>query len=729
MTGRLAFFAPCPKGVEPLLADELRRLKLPGVRPQRSGVLFSGGVPEGLRALYWTRLATRVLLTLGEVDARSADVLYAGVADMPWEEHLRASGTIAVDASGVNDALRNTQFTAVRVKDAIADRFRERFSVRPSVDTRSPDVRVNVAVRANKATVSVDLAGTPLHRRGYREPGVQVAAPMKETLAAALLDFASWREIAEAGGSFVDPMCGSGTLAIEAALMAGDVAPGLVRGEHAVERWLGFDADAWRRIGEQARRRRDAGLARLPLIVASDSDPRAVDIARRCAKRAGLEYHVNIEHAAVEKLRVPHDAVPGLVATNPPWGERLSERSELPALYRVLGEGLRASFVGWRLAVASPDPALPRGLGMRPLSSAELGSGKGAATVTTFDVGADLVAHAGSGRALPVAGGEEFANRLRKMSKHVGKWARRTGVSCYRVYDADLPDFAIAVDVYEGAGPSAGERWIHVAEYAAPAEVDADLASARLDAAVEAIATEFGVERDSIFVKRRARQRGSAQYERLERRGATGVVAENGLLFEVNLSDYLDTGLFLDHRDTRAWLREMASGKRFLNLYAYTGTATAYAAAGGAASSVTVDLSQTYLDWARRNLELNGISTERHTSARSDTFAWLEEARASGTTFDLVFCDPPTFSSSKAVEGTFDVQRDHVRLILAIGEVLADGGTLVFSCNRRRFRLDEEALAAAGLAARDVTARTIPKDFERTPWVHACWTIARTAGS
>ncbi len=725
MTGRYSYFAPCPAGVEPFLADELRRLGIRGVRPQRSGVLFTGGVAEGLRALYWTRLASRVLLTLASVDASSAEALYDGVRELRWEDHMTADGTLAVDAGGTNDALRNTQFTAVKVKDAIADRFRDLSGGRPSVDVRDPDLRINVAVRSGKATISLDLAGQPLHKRGYREQGIQVEAPMKETLAAAVLEAAGWREIAEADGAFLDPMCGSGTLAIEAALMAAEIAPGLIRPSHPVQRWLGFDAEAWARMVSDAERRREAGLSRLPVISASDHDPRAVDIARRCAARAGLEFLIDIERRDIAELEPPSDATPGLIATNPPWGERLSDRAELPALYSALGSRLGA-FEGWRLAVVSPDPALAKGLGLVTGSALVLGSGKGVATVTTFpELGPKAVAlppSASQGeRREQGASADAFENRLRKMAKHYGKWARRAGVTCYRVYDADLPDYALAVDLYEGTGPDAGRRWAHLAEYAPPAGIDPDRASARLDTAV-AIAAE-SLEVEEVFVKRRERQRGTAQYERVEARGATGVVAENGLLFEVNLSDYLDTGLFLDHRDTRAWVRELAPDKRFLNLFAYTGTASVYAAAGGARETTTVDLSATYLEWAQRNLALNGFDGAAHRVERDDTFAWLHRARQNGRKFDLVFCDPPTFSSSKRMDGTFDVQRDHVRLLHAIHQVLAENGLVIFSCNRRSFTLEEVPLTDLGFEVRDVTARTIPKDFEQRPGVHRCWTL------
>ncbi len=337
--------------------------------------------------------------------------------------------------------------------------------------------------------------------------------------------------------------------------------------------------------------------------------------------------------------------------------------------------------------------------------------------------GATEAARPAAAVAAPDQGGAAFENRLKKMAKHLGGWARKSGVTCYRIYDADLPDYNVAIDLYESA--ETGERYAHIAEYAPPAGVDAERAAARLQWASAATAEVLGIAGEDVFVKRRERQRGLSQYERVSRSGVVINVAENGLRFEVNLSDYLDTGLFLDHRDTRAKVREMAKGTRFLNLFAYTGSATVYAAAGGAASTTTVDLSATYLEWARRNLALNGIAGPQHDFVQADVVQWLESARRAGNRYELIFCDPPTFSNSKRMRDTWDVQRDHVGLITAAAALLAEDGTLLFSCNRRKFALDDDALAAAGLQVRDITRQTIPKDFERTPGVHSCWIIRR----
>lgn len=739
MSSAYAFFAPCPRGVEPLLADEFRRLRLPGVRPQRGGVLFSGALADAYRALLWSRLASRVLLSLSAVDAADADELYAGVREIAWEDHVAPEGTIAVDASGMSDTLRNTQFTAVRVKDAIADRFRDRFGVRPGVDTADPDLRVNVVLARGKARVSIDLSGEPLHRRGYRQSGIQVAAPMKETLAAALLEVAGWRGIAREGGGFADPLCGSGTIAIEAAMAATDTAPGLLRNRWGFDRWLGHDEEAWSALLDEADERCETGRGCAVPVLASDADPAAVEIAEACVRRAGLAGVVRVERRRLADAVPPAGAATGLVACNPPYGERLSAREGLPALYDELAERMRCAFSDWTLAVITPDDTLAAGLGERPERVHELYNGKILAPVSVFaPFGADaheavrapksgLHEPAGASVSAPDPSAEAFENRLRKMAKHLGTWARRTGVTCYRVYDADLPDYNVAVDVYEGAAADLGRRFVHLAEYAPPSGIDPGKAAERLEWARVAAARVLGAEPEDVFVKRRERQRGTSQYERVARSGVNATVAENGLLFEVNLSDYLDTGLFLDHRDTRAWLRELAGGTRFLNLFAYTGTASVCAAAGGAVSTTTVDLSATYLDWAGRNLALNGVSGPQHSRVQADVTRWLDQARRLGNRYELVFCDPPTFSNSKRMSESWDVQRDHVALIRAAARLLADDGTLVFSCNRRRFTLDEVALAGEGLAVRDVTRRTIPKDFERTPHVHACWTI-RHAG-
>jgi 23S rRNA (guanine2445-N2)-methyltransferase / 23S rRNA (guanine2069-N7)-methyltransferase len=706
------------------------------VRPLSGGVTFGGPLWSAYRALLWSRVASRILLTLERVPAATSEELYDAVAAIPWEDHLGPDGTLAIDASGVNAGLRNTQFTAVRVKDAIADRFIQKFGRRPSVNTSSPDVRVNVVVRNDRATISIDLSGQPLHRRGYREQGTQVEAPMKETLAAAVLLIAGWPAIAAQGGCFVDPLCGSGTLPIEAAMIAGDVAPGLMRTKWGFSRWLGHDHEAWAAVLGDAVSRREAGLKNVTAIRGSDADGHAVDIARECVARAGLEGVVEISRRDLAEL-VADDLdtarpQPGLVAINPPYGERIQAQGGLGVLYRELSERLRAGFPGWTLAVITPDAGLSAGVALTADKTAPLYNGRILTQVSVFRVaGADEPAPEGapcypSPAALSDAA-LAFGNRLRKNLRHLEKWARRSDVTCFRVYDADLPDYAVAVDLYTGAGTDSGARWAHVAEYAPPPGIDIGRAQQRLDDVLAVVPEILGIEPEDVFLKVRQRQRGDSQYERVSRSGVVGTVSEGGLLFEVNLTDYLDTGIFLDHRMTREWIRDLAADKRFLNLFAYTGTVSVYAADGGARETTTVDLSATYVGWSERNMARNGFSGAQHRRVQADVLQWIDAAAATpDSRYDLVFCDPPTFSNSKRMQETWDVQRDHVALLTRTAEVLAPGGVLFFSCNRRKFSLDLEALTLAGLECENVTARTIPKDFERKPGVHSCWLIRRS---
>jgi 23S rRNA (guanine2445-N2)-methyltransferase / 23S rRNA (guanine2069-N7)-methyltransferase len=283
------------------------------------------------------------------------------------------------------------------------------------------------------------------------------------------------------------------------------------------------------------------------------------------------------------------------------------------------------------------------------------------------------------------------------------------------VYDADLPEYALALDLYEG--------WAHVQEYAAPPSVDPGRAAARLKDALATIPVVLGMDPGRVILKVRRKQKGPAQYERQAATGEFRVVHEGGLRFRVNLTDYLDTGLFLDHRPTRALIRGLAAGGRFLNLFAYTGAASVYAAAAGAVSTTTVDLSSVYLDWARRNMALNGFAEGRaHRFVRADCLAWLTSPHPER--FHLIFLDPPTFSNSKRMGGqTFDVQRDHASLIRAAATLLARDGILLFSNNFRHFKMNRAALSQ--FMVEECSAATIPLDFERTPRIHTCWKIVR----
>lgn len=723
------FFASCPRGLEDLLLGELRALGIGETRGAVGGVRFTGSLTDAYRTCLWSRVASRVMVLLAEIPARDAGELHANAVDLPWERHVAPAATIAVDFTGVSEQLRNSLFGARRVKDAVVDRLRAVSGLRPSVDVRDPDLRIVAHLARERLTLAIDLVGAQ-HRRGWR--GATGAAPLKENLAAALLLRAGWAAIAAAGGALYDPMCGSGTLLIEGGLIAAGAAPGECR-PLAARGWPGHDRLLYERLLGEARARRTAGLAGLPPIAGADSDARVLGHARANALTAGLGEHIEFTACALQEQRRPPalEGRSGLLICNPPYGERLGSAAELPVLYAALGRLAHEQFEGWRVAILTAEGPLEDAPGLRWRRRYRVRNGAldccllvcesqrartPRAQKSPPDEAAVPAAPALPARAhQPGPGAGMFANRVRKNLRRLKGWLTSSGTTCYRVYDADIPEYAVAVDRYED--------WLHVAEYAPPATVDPEVARARLEDVRAVLPDVFGVPAQQVVVKTRERQRGSRQYQRLARENHFLPVHEGPARLLVNLRDFLDTGLFLDHRPARRMVAAAARGKRFLNLFCYTGTVTVAAGLGGARASTSVDLSATYLDWARRNLEANGLQPAQHELVRADCLRWLA---AQSARWDLVFLDPPSFSNSRRMDDTLDVQRDHVALVRAAVRVLAADGQLLFSTNRRGFRLDAAALA--DLAVEDLTARSIDPDFAREPPPHRLYSMRRRPG-
>lgn len=718
------FFATCPKGLEYLLRDELRELGAENSRESLAGVYFEGTLEHAYRACLWSRLASRVLMPLAEFDAPDADALHTGVQAVDWSAHLAADGTLAIDAVGQSAALNNTQFIALRTKDAIVDQFRANTGERPGIDVEKPSIRLNVRLNRGRATVSLDLSGAPLHRRGWRQG--QGDAPLKENLACAMLVRAGWPVVAAAGGVLVDPMCGSGTLLIEAALMAADVAPGLRRAYFGFLGWKGHDSAMWDGLLAEAEQRASEGLRALqPVFFGGDIDPGVLNEAKRNAQAAGVEGFLHLSRQPAEQAQAPEGvAAAGLVICNPPYGERLGQRDQVAQLYRALGERLRTQFVGWRAGIIVADAELGRAFALHADKRYTLYNGALECSFLLFDLAEREVRERVE---KPLSeGAQAVANRITKNHRHLRKRLEREGVSCWRVYDADIPEYAAAVDIYTAISKDGVESpeafpqvWLHVQEYAPPRDIPEHVARDRLRDLVRGAATALDVPRNRIATKTRYRGKGGSKYGRFDQRNEFLVVEEGGLKFRVNLFDYLDSGLFLDHRPARALVRKLARGRRFLNLFCYTATASVHAAAGGASATTSVDLSATYLEWAARNFTLNGYGGSGHALVQADVMDWLWHDRGE---YDLIFVDPPTFSNSKRADD-FDVQRDHERLLALCRDRLAPGGLIVFSNNLRKFALDKGVNDL--FEVRDITASTIPPDFARNARIHHCYELRK----
>ncbi|MEQ9878888.1 bifunctional 23S rRNA (guanine(2069)-N(7))-methyltransferase RlmK/23S rRNA (guanine(2445)-N(2))-methyltransferase RlmL [Pectobacterium aroidearum] len=696
-----ALFASTARGLEELLKSELESLGAQSCTVVQGGVHFEGDNRLLYRSLLWSRLASRILLPLNEFKVHSDLDLYLGVQAIDWSTVFSIDKTFAVHFTGTNEDIRNSQYGALKVKDAIVDSFTRKTGQRPDVAKQQPDIRVNVFLQRDTASVSLDLSGDGLHQRGYRD--LAGLAPLKENLAAAIVLRSGWQN----GTPLVDPMCGSGTLLIEAAMIASDRAPGLHRTHWGFNAWLKHDADLWREVTAEAQLRARQGLqATTSRFFGSDNDRRVIDIAKANVRRAGVAELISFGVKDAAQLQNPLPEGPkGTVISNPPYGERLESEPALIALHNMLGRKMKSDFGGWQLSLFSASPELLSCLQLRAERQFKAKNGPLDCVQKNYQLAETQSESAGQ-----IA--EDFANRLRKNLRKLDKWAKQQGIECYRLYDADLPEYNVAVDRYGS--------WVVVQEYAPPKTVDAQKARQRLFDVINATLSVLELPSNRLVLKTRERQKGKNQYEKLAQKGDFLLMEEFGAKLWVNLTDYLDTGLFLDHRIARKMLGEMSRGKDFLNLFAYTGTASVHAGLGGARSTTTVDMSRTYLEWAEKNLRVNGLTGRQHRLIQADCLSWLHNANEQ---FDVIFIDPPTFSNSKRMEESFDVQRDHLALMKDLKRLLRRGGTIMFSNNKRGFQMDSAGLTALGLNAKEITAQTQSQDFARNRQIHNCWLL------
>lgn len=790
------FFATCAKGFESLLAGELASLEIKSVRALQGQVAFMGSVADAYRVCLWSRIASRVILVFGHCDAGDADALYAGIKEFAWEEHLPLDATFLVDAHGTNDNLRNSQFVALRAKDAICDRMQAKLGGRPNIDTKNPNLRVVVRLRGDRATIGLDLSGAPLFRRGS---GVHNESDglggMRPDYAAALLAAGGWyRKVRKGSPVLASIYSGSGTLVVEAVATALDQAPALHRMHWGFERWLGHDETSWKKLLRNAEKRAEKGaeLAENVKVIAVDMRKGAGTAVRQALRASGLK----VEPVVLTKVADFAEALAGVdTGTSAPTaadGGNAADESNLLATVDLswLGASAQAQEIsalgfaaaalaqlptGVQAAAITASTALDQMLNLEPSQTFDVMLGRDQATMRLYTT--DTTATAAhptitlkDGAVIPVLepASDQFAARLTKVAKQRRKWAAKEDISCYRVYDADLPDYVAAIDLYQASEfarkADAGKRWLVIQEYAAPKQIDPELAHRRLLDILAIAPHVLGVDPANVSLRVRQHGKGGSQYadggaagtaQGSNERGRDGrnqrnnndrsnkrsrkprfapgshLIDEGGLSFEVNFENYLDTGIFLDHRDVRAEVREMAKqtqgSKRFLNLFAYTGTATCYAIDGGAKHTTTVDLSQTYLDWAQRNLAHNDFEAPEHEFVRADVVRWVSQQRRTPNRWDLIFCDPPTFSNSKRMgRDSFDVQRDHAELLIGISRLLTKNGVCLFSCNLRGFKPDVEKLQRAGVQIEDVTEGTIPEDFSRNAKIHHCYLVRRT---
>jgi 23S rRNA (guanine2445-N2)-methyltransferase / 23S rRNA (guanine2069-N7)-methyltransferase len=701
-------FVSCPRGLEYLLEEEVKALGLRVTRVSPQGVFGEASIQTLYQLCLWSRIANRVQLMLFSGYAGNENALRQLCTDFHWQTVFSPDKTLAVEFHGSSEHIRNTMYGAQLVKDGIVDHFRRLNGTRPSIDKERPQILIHAYLKNDELSVSFDLNGYSLHQRGYRTQAGM--APIKENVAAALLIRAKWPELAAQGYMLHDPFCGAGTLVIEAAMMASHVAPGLLRQDQSLNYWAQHQESLWEKLREEAL----AQVKSLPItLIGTDADPKAITFAKANAERAGVAPLVSFKCLSLEESFTAVDmGIKGVLVCNPPYGERLGDTTQLVPVYQQLGKNLHTHYKGWKAAVITSSPVLAKAIGLRSNKQYTLYNGAMECKLYCFDVSADNELKGTMNGPLSEHA-QMLLNRLEKNYRHLRKWAEKSHISCYRVYDADLPEYAYAIDIYNDHAV--------LQEYASPASIPAHKAEKRSLEVLQVVPRALGFAADKLVVKQRKQQKGSNQYEKMAQTRKTMIVSEGNAKLRVNLYDYLDTGLFLDHRPLRLSFGKLTPGTRFLNCFCYTGSASVHAALAGALTT-NVDLSNTYLLWAEDNFRLNQIDLAKHQFVQYDCREWLRVTR---DRFDVIFLDPPSFSNSKRMTDTLDIQRDHSSLINSAMRLLNPGGVLYFSTNLRQFKLDAEL--SEKYSIQDISAQTIDQDFKRNSKIHYCFKIIHQA--
>lgn len=727
-------------GLEAVVKRELEALGYAGKPTSPGWVQFQGDHTAICRTNLWLRTADRVLLRMADFEATDFDALFDTTKAIEWHEWLDKDAAFPVIGRSLKSQLSSVPACQRAVKKAVVESLMAAHGA-TELPESGPLYKIEISLLKDRATLTIDTTGPSLHKRGYRTRASK--APLKETLAAALIQLSFW----DRERPLIDPFCGSGTIPIEAALLGRNIAPGLNR-SFSAEDWPNVRHELWDEARSEARDLIEPDLGER--LIGTDIDERALRAARENAERAGVADAIHFQCKPFASLTSKRKY--GCLIANPPYGERIGEQRELESLYRSIPEVLR-KLPTWSHFILTAYPDFESLIQRTADRRRKLYNGRIECTYYQFHgprpgdsqrVTVDRVAEVERSEAPaaddletrsaqpqpremkrhidPVFGGitdkgreqaELFRSRLKKRARHLRRWPTRQGITCFRLYERDIPEIPLIVDRYEDH--------LHITEYERPHDRDIAQHADWLELMVRTASETLEVDPRKVFFKRRERQRGTQQHEHLADQRYELIVNEGGLKFLVNLSDYVDTGLFLDHRITRSMVRDEARDANFLNLFGYTGTFTVYAANGGAAKTTTVDLSANYLDWARRNMSINGFHGEEHQFVRSDAREFFEHVPAAET-FDLAVVDPPTFSNSKRTEDDWNIQHDYDGLLNRLLLRMKPEGVIFFSTNFRRFKFDESLVRATQI--HEISRQTVPEDF-RNKRIHRCWRIVR----
>lgn len=709
------FFASCTRYLEDLLLKEIESYGAESPKVTQAGVHFTGAIDLAYKVCLNSRLASRVFLNIVDFPIYSEKDIYEAAKGVNWNEYFSVNETIIVDAFTSSRVINHSHYASLLVKDGVVDYFKEISGERPTVDTDNSDIRLYLYVYRNTASLYLDLSGYSLDRRGYRlEAG---DAPIRENIAAAMLLKSNWDKLSNEGYVLLDPFCGSGTILIEAAMIKANIPPNLNRESFGFTKWKGHDPELWQNIVDEAKSKIKTDETEVT-IFGVDKDKKAIGIARDNIARTDTGNMIKLYNSPFDKLDISHIASnKGLIVTNPPYGVRMGNSEELSDLYDKLGFWMKDNFHNWLSTVITMDKTLLKYTGLRAFKVNTMYNGNIKSHLAQFNLDDNNNYRKFEDVKMQfsdvdqTSGVRMVINRLEKNRKQLKKYLKANNITCYRLYDADIPQHSAAIDIYE-------DKAAVIQEYAPHKSIDKRAAEIHLDEIVKSVHNITGLESKDIHIKQRKRQTGSNQYTKVNHKEEYTIIKENNLSFYVNFADYLDTGIFLDHRDVRSYIKEHSKGKAVLNLFAYTCTASVYSLAGGAKRVISVDTSRKYLDWGRNNMLLNKFDIKNAVFIVKDSIDFLKN---DNFTYDLIFIDPPTFSNSKDRSDDFDVQRDHAELIELAVRRLSGKGEIIFSTNFRKFEL--ETFIEEKYHVKEITSETMPKDFERNSKIHRVWSI------
>lgn len=699
-------FASCPKQLELLLKQEITELGGQSVKEGLAGVSFQMAADQLPNLIMWSRLANRIMVKLGTFPCRHKQDLYDAVSGIQWRALCNQfPKTLSLRFSGTQKSLTNTHFSSQVMKDAIVDQLFAFYEQRPAVVKADGHLSVYGHLRQQQVSLYQDITGQSLHQRGYRSENT--LAPLKENLAAAILLRAGWPDKAAQHYHLIDPMCGSGTLLLEGWAMATDLAPNKDYKSHALFSWQSFDTQSWHRQVDDAEQRHQLAVASYRgQIIGVDHHKNSIELAQQNARHLTGADRIAFHYQTLDKFKIPPRN--NLIVTNPPYGVRL-QKNYLTS-WRQLAQWLVTNVREAEAAILTPDESMGWLLGYKERGSYLFYNGRIPVQLRlmTITKSQRLKVPENQHFALPSAA-QMMANRLKKNQSKLSAWLAREQINCYRVYDADIPEYSVAVDCYH--------EHVVVQEYQPPKTIPDKQAEKHLNQALLAVQSVLQPRRELIHLKTRRKQSGDNQYQKQDA-SAVKVVHEQGRRYRVDFESYLDTGLFLDHRWLRRTVAAESEQKKVLNLFCYTGSLSVAAACGGASRVDSVDTSKTYLQWAKDNFDLNNIK-DKHRFIRQDVMTYLAACK---DRYDMIIADPPTFSNSHSREQDWILQQHHGDLIRACMKLLSDQGVLYFSNNFKPFKMEQSLKNQYRVT--DITTDSLDPDFSGSA-IHHCFKITK----